>query len=87
MIYPGGLYLHHEMQVINEHRTAKDCIGNNTFKNHRSISFAVLAYCLLILRHRKLGGGGGLTSNSNHELCFSKAGLTIPQELLTLFLD
>ena len=85
MMYPGGLYLHHEMQVINEHRTAKDCIGNNKFKNHTSISFAVLAYCLVILRHRKLGGV--LTSNSNHELCFNKAGLTIPQELRTLFLD
>ena len=85
MIYPGDLYLHHEMQVINEHRTAKDCIGNNKFNNYTSKSFVVLAYCLLILRHRKLGGF--LTSNSNHELCFNKAGLTIPQELRTLFLD
>ena len=40
---PGGLYLHHEMQVINEHRTAKDCIGNNKFNNHTSIYFVVLA--------------------------------------------
>ena len=80
----GGLYLLHEMPVTNWYRTAKDCIGNNKFNNHTSLSFAVLAYCLLILSQRKLEGF--LTSNSNHALCLIKQALLFRRSYERFFL-